>query len=250
MDSTKLHFQRFEFKYYLPKNIADKLIPALLHYMEWDPYVKKSGRDFYLVNSLYFDTENYDCFWDKEAGVSKRKKLRLRFYGDLSDPDSEVFLEIKRKNNAIVTKDRIKLPLKNCLDGNWDGIIKQLHLGDKDSKFLSELLMFKLKNGLRPKIFINYRRKALIGKKDARFRVTFDYDIATKLSKSLLNNKNGFTPVYPEGVVLELKYNNILPVWFHGIIERYQLDRVAYSKYCNALRSTVPELDDNNYSLN
>lgn len=249
MTGTKLHFQRFEFKYFLPKNIADKLIPALLHYMDWDPYIKNGNSDYYLVNSLYFDTNGYDCFWDKESGVSNRKKMRLRFYGDMVDNTSEVFLEMKRKNNALVKKDRLKIGLQDCSEHGLDRALKDRHMKDGSNPFLAELLMFKLKNSLKPKIFINYRRKALIGKKDDRFRVTFDYDIKTKLSNSLLNNNNNLKSVYPNGVVLELKYNNVLPYWFHDIIERHQLDRVAYSKYCNSLRVTLPKLDDNNYSL-
>ena len=49
MPKLKLHFQRFEFKYYLPKSKADKLIPALLNYLDWDPYIKELNTDFYQV---------------------------------------------------------------------------------------------------------------------------------------------------------------------------------------------------------
>jgi hypothetical protein len=227
---TNLHFQRFEFKYYLPKSKADKLIPALLPHMNWDPYILKTKKDFYEVNSLYFDSPDFGCYSDKEAGVRDRKKLRYRFY----DENSPIFLEIKRKSDALVIKDRIDIK----------------DIDDKENKQARELKWFKSRNNMSPKLFVRYKRKALVGKLDPRFRITFDYDIETQLSSSLKPNPKKWTKVYKNGVVLELKFNNILPGWFHKIIQKFNLDRIAYSKYCNSLRQVIPALDDNNYKPN
>ena len=90
MTKPTLHFQRFEFKYFLPRHLAKQLVAALLPHMEWDPYIKQS-QGFYRVNSLYFDSPDYACFWDKEAGVADRKKLRLRYYGESLTPETPVF---------------------------------------------------------------------------------------------------------------------------------------------------------------
>jgi len=228
MAKPNLHFQRFEFKYYLPKNKADKIIPALLPHMNWDPYILARQEDYYQVNSLYFDSPDWGCFWDKESGLRDRKKLRYRFYNQ----DSPVFLELKRKQDALVIKDRIDLDKQD------------------NRQLLNEINWFKTRNNMRPKLFVRYKRKALIGKLDPRFRITFDYDIETQLTNSLKPNSKKWTKVYKDGVVLELKYNNVLPSWFHKIIQKFNLDRIAYSKYCNSLRQVVPALDDNNYSPN
>ncbi|MBI3290922.1 VTC domain-containing protein, partial [Candidatus Falkowbacteria bacterium] len=120
---------------------------------------------------------------------------------------------------------------------------------DKDNDFLRELVWFKRRNAMRPKLFVSYKRKALVGKIDRKFRVTFDYDIKTQLAKDLNISYDKLKNVYPQGVVLELKFNNVLPTWFHKIIQRYQLQRLAYSKYCNSLRMAMPQFDDNNYSI-
>ena len=243
-----LHFQRFEFKYYLPKTKADKLIPALLPHMKWDPYIVSSPHDYYQVNSLYFDTHGYDCFWDKEAGVADRKKLRYRFYND-PDSDSPIFLEIKRKKDALVIKDRIDLNGFNFHHKQLDRTLSQLRK-NSGNKFLDELIWFKKRNSLTPKLFVRYKRKALLGKLDPKFRITFDYDIQTQLTDNLKPSPHKWKKVYQDGVVLELKYNNILPSWFHKIIQKFDLERLAYSKYCNSLRHVVSSLDDNNYSPN
>ncbi len=250
MAKLKLHFQRFEIKYYLPKSKADKLIPALLNHLNWDQNVIQTGRDYYNVNSLYFDSPDYGCFWDKEAGVKDRKKLRMRYYQPITSDDAQVFVEIKRKKNALVVKDRIKLEAKDCTSRTFDLTLKNLYHNNSEDDFLKELIWFKNRNALRPVIFITYKRKAFVGKKDKQFRVTFDYDIMTSPAKDLNNISTNFRPVYPGGVVLELKFNNILPAWFHRLIQKYQLNQLAYSKYCNSLRKIIPQLDDNNYLVN
>ena len=125
----------------------------------------------------------------------------------------------------------------------------KLHRAQPDNDFLKEIIWFKKKNLLKPKLFISYKRKAFVGKLDKGFRVTFDYDIKTQSQDDFASKQNNLKEIYPEGVVLELKYNNVLPFWFQEIIQKYQLQRLAYSKYCNSLRQVRPWLDDNNYSL-
>ncbi len=247
MAKPTLHFQRYEFKYFLPKSKADKIIPALLSYMEWDPYIKGSGRDYYPVLSLYFDSPDFGCFWDKESGIADRKKLRFRFYQQEVE-GAPIFLEIKRKKDALIIKDRIKIEPADCDGNKLDDKLRTLFSADPDNDFLRELIWFKRRNVLRPKIFVSYNRKALVGKIDKKFRVTFDYDIKAAVSKSI-NYDGRLREIYPDGVVLEVKYNNVLPFWFQEIIQKYQLERLAFSKYCNAVRRLVPDFDDNNYSL-
>ncbi|MFA4833297.1 MAG: polyphosphate polymerase domain-containing protein [Patescibacteria group bacterium] len=247
MLKPSLHFQRFEFKYYLPKNKADKIIPALLRHMNWDPYIAERDEDYYYVNSLYFDSPTFGCFFDKESGVADRKKLRYRFYNDISK-ESPIFLEIKRKRDALVVKDRVSLNGFECQKTKLDQVLKKIKKQNPENKFLDELIWFKCRNSMRPKLFVRYKRKAFIGKLDSKLRVTFDYDIKTQKSSSLTPNPQKLIDVYKDGVVIELKYNNILPNWLHGIIQQFDLGRLAYSKYCNSLRYVYPYLDDNNYS--
>lgn len=249
MAKVSLHFQRFEFKYYLPKNKADKLIPVLLNYMNWDPYILETGNDFYEVNSLYFDSPDFGCFSDKESGISKRKKLRFRFYNNQVNYDTPVFAEIKRKDDALVIKDRVKLNGSDCFNSSFDNKLNYLLKEDVNNAFLQELIWFKRRNSMQPKIFVSYKRKALVSKTDERFRVTFDYDIKTQLTNDLKLIPNRLEDIYPTGVVLEVKYNNIMPVWFHRIIQQYQLQRLTYSKFCNSVRKVMPQFDDNNYSI-
>ena len=63
------------------------------------------------ISSIYLDTLNFDFAKDNINGISKRKKIRFRWYNnDLSN----VFLEEKNKQNFLVKKITNKIEnLKN-----------------------------------------------------------------------------------------------------------------------------------------
>lgn len=218
--------------------------------MDWDPFIAAGDEDFYRVNSLYFDSPDYHCFWEKEAGVGDRRKLRLRFYGDPKNFTSQLFFEIKRKQLALVIKDRIVLSKENLDNYSLDHTLSEILRQEPDNEFLQELMWLKSRYSMQPKLFITYKRKALFSRSDRRFRVTFDYDIAAHDVNSLSEaGMKKTSQIYPGGVVLEVKYNNMLPAWFHQIIQQFQLQVLAYSKYANSLRNIHPRFDDNNYIL-
>ncbi len=233
---TKLHFRRFEFKYLMPIQTADKIIPSLLEHMQWDPYVVNTGKEYYNVNSLYYDSAGFGCYYEKIAGVSARSKFRLRFYNKLEE-GSKIFIEIKRKRDNIIIKDRIVENLDetfNILNTNeYPNYLKNL---DKNKKsVLEEFLWAKNYASLRPQLMVSYFRKPLMSKYDDRFRVTFDYNIKTYKADWLNRPVGPAKDVLTDNLVLELKYNNFLPLWFYDIIEKYRLFRVPYSKYCTSL---------------
>lgn len=236
---TNLHFQRFEFKYLLPASLADILIPQFLKYMEWDPYVIDKSEKYYSVLSLYYDSEGLGCYYDKLAGLEERKKLRIRTYDKNISPDTKVFIELKRKDDALVFKDRIITTYENYftsfINGNYESFKKSSDTSIQ--KFLQELIWFKEYNGLMPKVMIIYQRMPLFSKMDKKFRVTFDSNLMVFPSEEL-RFADGI-PVAPESVIMEVKYNNVLPSWFHAIIQDFQLERISVSKYCLGIESCL-----------
>ena len=54
------------------------------------------------VSSIYLDTLNFDFAKDNINGVSKRKKIRFRWY---NDDYSKIYLEEKNKQNFFVKKN-------------------------------------------------------------------------------------------------------------------------------------------------
>ena len=58
------------------------------------------------ISSIYLDTLDFDFAKDNINGVSKRKKIRFRWY---NDDYNNIFLEEKKKQNFLVEKDVDKI---------------------------------------------------------------------------------------------------------------------------------------------
>jgi len=55
------------------------------------------------IHSVYLDTVALDCYASSVSGVSRRFKLRVRWY---QNETMSLFLEVKRKNNKVSTKQQ------------------------------------------------------------------------------------------------------------------------------------------------
>ena len=174
------------------------------------------------------------------AGVKFRKKLRIRFYENQPPADSTVFLEIKRKYDSVILKDRIPAlagQIKPLLDSmDYKSLMAGFDENYQDT--LREFLWTKMHNSMIPQVMVSYFRKPLVSKYDDNFRVTFDSDLKAFPANQLNLSVNGrAVDILPDLVIMELKYNNTLPDWFQDIIRSYQLMRRPYSKYCQSIEN-------------
>ncbi len=227
MAEYKTHFRRFELKYKLPSDLSDLIIPALLPYMHWDPFVGES--DFYDCHSLYFDNAARKCYQENKDGVSPRKKFRIRTYDRHHKSTDPVFFEMKRKSEAIVLKDRAILPAK-FIEAFIDD---PFSLGKETTinKDLAEEIMFETLNyHLKPQLLVHYKRKPFFAKGDPDFRVTFDYDL-NFASANGASFRETCTPLYEDFVIMEVKFNGSLPRWFYQIIQVHKLEKTSFCKY-------------------
>src|SRR3989344_14084 len=108
-EQLKLHFRRFELKYPLSLDQYRLIRPLVARRLSPDPFVGSAG--YYQVNSLYFDTPNLNAYHQSRAGLKNRIKYRLRTYSTAIPAPPYAFLEIKRKHDATVLKDRDLLSL-------------------------------------------------------------------------------------------------------------------------------------------
>lgn len=237
----KVHFQRFEFKYQLPIETIDGMLPQLLKYMDFDPYAQKYPDGAYTVASLYYDSAGLACYYEKIEGLEIRKKLRVRFYDFNLQAETPVFLEIKRKYDNVVVKDRLPLTYQESYNLLVNNQKFGKPLSDHDQAMLNEFLWLKLHNGMVPQNMILYDRKPLISKIDPNFRVTFDFNIRA-FPANWLTAVGPTKLVNPGIAIFEVKFNNILPFWFHQIIQQYNLQQLPFSKYCRSLEICRPGL--------
>lgn len=151
--------QRVEKKFVLGKYGEDSLKKILLI----NGFTKIfSSRE---IDSIYLDTVNFDFAKDNINGVSKRKKLRFRWYNkDLSN----IYFEEKKKQNFLVEKNinKISIPLKKI------NLIQNLrdYLKNFDQKYNNFNYKFVLKT--------NYLRSYWISD-DKKIRATIDKNLNT-----------------------------------------------------------------------
>ena len=63
------------------------------------------------INNIYYDTLNFDNYYNNIDGVSDRVKYRIRWYKNFFLNSKNAIFEIKRRKGLLVTKDT--LPLNN-----------------------------------------------------------------------------------------------------------------------------------------
>ncbi len=231
----KLHFQRFEFKYQLPREVADKIRFFLKKKMLLDPYLQLTGQEYYWVTSLYFDSPNMKSFYEKIHGAKARRKFRVRAYADQFDSVQEYFLEIKRKYDMTVVKDRMVFGVDDLDAFVTARLDHKNEVAKVDKKVWEEYVRAHTLFGLQPMVQVRYKREPFIGKRDSKIRITFDYDIESCLEQHR-DFEDAYTPILDsEVVIMEVKFNNLLPAWFRDILYEYQLNREPYSKYCESV---------------
>ena len=165
------------------------------------------------INSIYLDTLNFDFARDNINGVSKRKKIRFRWY---NEDISNIFLEEKNKQNFQVKKiiyEKINLNSKNKLLQN---------LKDYFFNLKKEYNNFNYKFILKT----NYFRSYWISN-DKKIRATIDIDIKASPINNLDRN------LELNETILEFKFSTLDENNFRNLFSQNNLNLRAkkYSKY-------------------
>jgi len=192
------HNLRYERKFTVPNNLRLKTLEMIV---KQNSYLFKEIFQERQVNNIYLDTINYNDYFDNVLGVSDRKKIRIRWYGDTFGKIDKPVLEIKIKKGLI--GDKWSFPLAPF-------VLKKgfTHNDLKASFKLSELpipIMESLKL-VTPSLLNSYSRKYYISS-NQNYRITIDFDLFYyKINK----NHNLFSNLKPiaidENNVVELKY--------------------------------------------
>lgn len=221
-------FKRMEKKYFLTLSQYEELKKRLEPYMEYDFYCPDGA--LYSIYNIYFDTEDYRIIRTSLSKPYYKEKLRLRSYQDFGtlNPESPVFLEMKKKAGGIVTKRRASLTLA-CAE---DFLKKRITPETKtylDGQVLREISYFTHHYSITPAASISYDRAAYFGKTDSDFRITFDFNI---LSKDL---RNASAPsrelIAPGTCLMEVKLMGTAPLWLAEAFSSLHIHSVGFSKY-------------------
>lgn len=227
---------RHELKYVIPRDRADEFLERVSGVLAPDPH---GGREGYRVCSLYFDTADHHAYTEKLDGVDPRAKVRLRTY----DPGADrprFFLEVKRRRNILVLKDRLRLDADD-VDGVLGGGALTL-TGDLADRAPAPLLTELGRAPLFPVVVVGYRRQALVWPEVPRVRVTVDEATRASTPETFPSPglDDGRSFLREPLVVLELKFDHAIPLFLHDAARACGLLERRFSKYASALEALWP----------
>ena len=224
------HINRFEVKYVLNLDQVKQIIGAILPYVEPDTHNGKSG--FYPIVSLYYDSPDLMCFWEKVDGMKFRRKLRIRLYDD--GPDN-AFLEIKQRIDQTTQKRRARGPLEGFLSRMNLLRSPEFPIGEDPVCDEARLLVDKFR--LEPKAIVSYNRSAWFGVYERGLRITIDRNLRYSKFMGRFDFRGGRDRYFisPGQMVLEVKFNEAVPGWLCSALNRLDLAARRLSKYCQAV---------------
>lgn len=229
--------QRYEIKAWIPVGWTSGIRDFCAPFTQLDPHTQKA-QQAYTVSSLYFDTPALDFYYEKLDGLKIRRKLRIRFYNQITQ-HSNGYLEIKRRYNNLIAKERARMsfsalseivqhPEKVSL--NYE---QSLNGGLVLSKFLDNIQRWQTK----PTLWVRYDREAFESSADPSARLTIDHHVQTRAyhSPDDFFSTERYSLISSDQCLLEFKFNDLMPKWMVQLIEKWCVKPVSVSKYCTAV---------------
>ena len=222
-------FKRFELKYMLTLEQKEKILEAMLPYMQLDKYGRTT------IRNIYFDTDNYRLIRRSIEKPVYKEKLRIRSYTQAT-ADSMVFVELKKKYEKVVYKRRLPLCERDAMA--W---VCREHPCPADTQISREIDYFiDFYGELKPTVFLCYEREAYYDKGGGDFRVTFDDHVLCRQTDVNLCLPAYGTPILPDGkVLMELKCSGGIPLWMTEVLSRERIYKTSFSKYAVAYATQI-----------
>jgi len=178
------------------------------------------------VNSIYFDTSNYDSIRQNLDGVSNKKKIRIRWYGEQNKLIKPV-LEIKSKKGSETKKENFKI--KELNDLKFPDL--------KNLKIIKDTVNLKTnsKKAIYPILTTNYDREYFISD-NGKIRATIDYNLKSVYLKNL--SQLDIVKNFSLACILELKYSTKLDKYVRKNLKNITLRLSKNSKFVKSAFET------------
>lgn len=222
-------FKRYEIKYLITSEQKEIVVREMEPYMAIDRYGRTT------IRNIYFDTDNYRLIRRSIEKPAYKEKLRIRSYCQ-ANPDSTVFVELKKKYQKVVYKRRISLPESDAT--RW--VCGEIPC-PRDTQISREIDYFrKLYGNLKPSVFLSYEREAYYERDGGDFRVTFDDHILCRQTDISLTSPAYGASVLDEGLVMmEVKCSGGIPLWMVEALSRERIYKTSFSKYGMAYQNLI-----------
>ena len=230
---------RHELKYHITESTAAAIARHVGNYIQMDRYSKLQRRGDYPIVSLYLDSEDLQLCRESLRGHKNRFKLRIRSYTD--DPDYPRFFEIKRRLNTIIMKSRTRV-----MDTDVPNLLAGLPLPPQnfkaDVKTINQFQLYMNSIRAKPAVLVRYMRQAFEGDTNNRVRVTFDRELAYKVTNwpKVRLGGSGWqrNPFNVNGVILEIKFTGHFPAWLTEMAKSFNLKQRSISKYASSIKDS------------
>ena len=214
---------RHELKFIISRCQMMAVENSLLGIMQKDKHL--SG-DSYNIRSIYFDDYQHSCYYENENGTDPREKFRIRIYDSSSD---FIRLELKRKERLMTKKIQCELSLEQ-----YNKIMAGEPLSNFESlpPLLKKFELQRMTRLLSPDVIVDYQRVPYVCS-IGNVRVTFDMDISSSVNFDSFFDKD--IPKRPilqsDMLVLEVKYDELLPSYIENVIKSVSGRKTSFSKY-------------------
>lgn len=193
--------------------------------MPRDAHVNKDG--CYIIKSMYFDDYDDSCFFENESGTDPRSKFRIRYY---NDDTSRLKLEKKSKRRGMTRKESCAITQEECqifMQGQIPDVKEEM------PEIKKQLFLEMRLRHLIPKIIVIYERVPFVYGA-GNVRITFDRKLESSGEIAhFLDGKHLTRPIMPAGMaVMEVKWDEILPLHIKDVMRLENLQWTAFSKYC------------------
>ena len=180
------------------------------------------------INNIYFDTLQFKYYKANEIGIASRKKVRIRWYGSVTNKALQPQLEIKIKNGLV--GDKLVYPLPDFSLSNKftpPFFVELAKTNQLPASLIEELIP------LRPSLFNTYYR-SYFQSVDKKFRLTFDEDMRFYRPNFLSNQQLKGKQVIG-AFIIELKYQLAHDPLARKIFQQFPYRLTKNSKYVNGV---------------
>jgi hypothetical protein len=180
----------------------------------------------YNIRNLYFDDIKDTALQEKQAGVPNRKKYRIRIY---NHSDTVIKFERKSKISQYIFKESTRITRREAdqiITGDFSFLAKT------EDRLLREFYSETRCKLMRPVVIVEYDREAYFHPV-GNVRITFDTDLRTGLGPTSFFDNDICTMgiICQQGVILEVKYNEVLPQYICGLFPNTIRPRTAIGKF-------------------
>lgn len=245
-----LHFERYEYKYFVPHDRTEALRRFIQPYTRLDEHAARAADRRYSIHSVYFDTRKLDLYHASVDDQVDRYKLRVRWYDDaVAGP---YFGEVKRKVRQVIVKDRARLAPSEAA-----ALLQQRPDVRSGKRARTDVVGFEdrvVEIGAVPIVCLRYTREAYESVFGEYARITFDRAMCWQRidgtgwslqprAWSYVDDARAMQGIR-DAMLIELKFTRRFPRWMADLVAEFDLERRGFSKFVWSLSRQLATTQD------